>query len=122
MNKTIIINIICSLAAVTSNYLFKVIFDQKLSWNNNIYFFFRDIFKTLMSPLSIVAVIVFILSNLLWFYILSTQRFSFSFPLHVALVFVFSYFISNIFLNETFEIKNAFALFLIAIGILILAK
>tara|TARA_B100001093_G_C26799315_1_gene1002606 strand:+ start:1278 stop:1646 length:369 start_codon:yes stop_codon:yes gene_type:complete len=122
MNNFFIINILCSLTAVTSNYLFKTIFDQKLNWNNSIYIFLIDIFKTLMTPLSIIAVIVFISSNLIWFYILSTQKFSLSFPLHISLVFVFSYLISNIFLGEILEIKNVFALFLIGIGILILTK
>ena len=112
--STIYINILCALVTVISNTLIKYTLGDKLVWKGEPIAFFFDLLLNFKNPLLIVALLIFIVGNILWIFIISTQNFSFALPLQIGLVFLFNIVVSYFLFNEqlnTFSILGVIFIF-----------
>ena len=96
--STIYINILCALVTVISNTLIKYTLGDKLVWKGELIAFFFELISSFRNPLLIVALLIFIVGNILWIFIISTQNFSFALPLQIGLVFLFNLIVSFFYL------------------------
>lgn len=115
-----IINVICALLAVISTSLFKVLLVGKLNFNGNIYVLATQLTTILCMPLIWIALAMFAMSQVLWLYILSTQKLSIAYPLQLALTISSITIVAHFFFREPIHLKGVFALCLIFLGIALL--
>lgn len=69
-----------------------------------------------------VGVMIYLLSFLLWLWIVSFTELSVSYPIAVGITAVFVFVLSVVFLNEAYELKKIFALALVCVGIYLISS
>ena len=116
--KYIILSLICALSAISSNSIFKHIFDNKISFPMGISQFLELLLNSSRNPFFWIGILVFLSGNLLWIFILSNNNMSIVFPFQIALVFILSTLSGFIFFNEQLKLQSTFGIVLIFIGIL----
>jgi drug/metabolite transporter (DMT)-like permease len=119
--KLIYLNLICALLTVTTNTLFKYILKENLVWKDSVLTFALDLFYNFKNPLLVLTLFIFILTNSLWIFILSTQNLSFALPFQIALVFLISIAFSYFIFNEKFTFHYVVGLVFIIIGIILIS-
>ena len=119
--KLIFLNIICALLTVTTNALFKYILKENLVWKDSVLTFALDLFYNFKNPLLVLSLFIFILTNSLWIFILSTQNLSFALPFQIALVFLISIVFSYFIFNEKFTFQYLVGLIFVVIGIILIS-
>lgn len=117
----IYLNILCALLTVTTNTLFKYKLQGNLVWKDSVLTFALDLFYNFKNPLLILSLFIFILTNSLWIFILSTQNLSFALPFQIALVFLISIVFSYFIFNEKFTFQYLVGLIFVVIGIILIS-
>ena len=120
--STIYINILCAFVTVISNTLIKYSLSNKLVWKGEPIAFFFDLLLNFKNPLLIVALLIFIVGNILWIFIISTQNFSFALPLQIGLVFLFNIIVSYFLFNEQLNLFSILGMFFILSGVILVTK
>jgi drug/metabolite transporter (DMT)-like permease len=77
--------------------------------------------KLLLNPLILLGVLVYGLSTLLWFYILSRLPFSTAYPLN-SVAYAFSLFVGYFFFREEISLQKIFGTILILAGVFYITK
>ena len=117
------INIFCAALMVFSNTLLKLILkNSSVTWNGKLIDWLYQFVLLLKKPSMWCAIILFIFSNLLWVFILSTQKMSVVYPLQITLVFVFSTTVTYFIFDERMSYTGIIGLIIIISGILLLIK
>ena len=122
MLKSILINIACAAMAVLANSLLKQSLQGRLSWKGSVPALLWDSLTMLQYPLVWLGAAAFIAANLLWLFILATQRMSVAYPLQLSLVILFSFLISVVFFSETISFRGFAGLAFLLVGIVLIAK
>jgi len=117
----IYLNILCALLTVTTNTLFKYKLQGNLVWKDSVLTFALDLFYNFKNPLLVLSLFIFILTNSLWIFILSTQNLSFALPFQIALVFLISIVFSYFIFNEKFTFQYLVGLIFVVIGIILIS-
>lgn len=119
----ITINLFCAILMVLSNTLLKrLLSDSGIIWEGKIFQYLYQFILLLKKPLMWCAITAFISANLLWVFILSSQKMSIAYPLQITLLFVFSTIISFYVFEEKINHTGIIGLFSIIIGITLLIK
>lgn len=119
--QLIYLNILCALLTVTTNTIFKYTLKGKLVWKDSFLTFALDLLYNFKNPLLILSLFIFILTNALWVFILSTQNLSFALPFQIALVFITSALSSYIVFNEEFTFHYIIGIIFILLGIILIS-
>ena len=118
--KQFILNFLCAILAVSSTTIFKIVVSDRLIWKKNFLTFAQDLSIIAKIPGTWIASILFILSQILWLYILATQKLSIAYPLQLALTISLFTIVSFYFFKETIQLKQIIGLGLIFLGIALL--
>ena len=118
--KNFILNSLCAILAVASTSIFKIVLSNRLIWKRDFLTFANDLFIISKIPGTWIALILFILSQFIWLYILATQKLSIAYPLQLALTISLFTIVSCYFFKETINLKQITGLGLIFLGIAIL--
>lgn len=122
MIKSILINIACAAMAVLANALLKESLQGRLSWKGSVPALLWDSLTMLQYPLVWLGAAAFIAANLLWLFILATQRMSVAYPLQLALVILFSFLVSITFFSESISIRGCAGLAFLLVGIVLVVR
>ena len=118
--KYIIISFICALSAISSNSIFKYIICNKINQELNTSNFLNVLLNAIKFPIFWLGLIIFVLGNGLWLFILSNSKLSIAYPVQIALVFILSSLSGIIFFNESLKFNSIIGLLLTFSGITIL--
>ena len=122
MIKSIFINIACAAMAVLANAMLKHSLQGRLSWKGSVPTLLWDSLTMLQYPLVWLGAAAFITANLLWLFILATQRMSVAYPLQLSLVILISFLVSIVFFSESISIRGCAGLAFLLVGIALIAK
>jgi len=122
MFKSILINIACAALAVLANAVLKQSLQGRLSWKGSVPTLLWDSLTMLQYPLVWLGAVAFIAANLLWLFILATQRMSVAYPLQLSLVILISFLVSITFFSESISIRGFAGLAFLIVGIALIAK
>ena len=118
--KYIIISFICALSAISSNSIFKYIICNKINVKLNTSNFLNVLLNTIQFPIFWLGLIIFVLGNGLWLFILSNSKLSIAYPVQISLVFILSSLSGIIFFNESLKLNSIIGLLITFSGITIL--
>jgi len=118
--KYIIISFICALSAILSNSIFKYIICSKINLKINTSNFLNVLLNTIKFPIFWLGLIIFVLGNGLWLFILSNSKLSIAYPVQISLVFILSSFSGIIFFDESLKFNSIIGLLITFLGITIL--
>ena len=118
--KYIIISFICALSAISSNSIFKYIICNKINQELNTSNFLNVLLNAIKFPIFWLGLIIFVLGNGLWLFILSNSKLSIAYPVQIALVFILSSLSGIIFFNESLKLNSIIGLLITFSGISIL--
>ena len=117
------INFFCAILMVLSNTLLKrVLTDSGIIWEGKIFNLLHQFILLLKKPLMWYAITAFISSNLLWVFILSSQKMNIAYPLQITLVFALTTIVSLYIFEEKLNHSGIIGLVSIIIGIILLIK
>ena len=119
MNQ-LLVNLVCAALAVASSSVFKIVLSNRLTWKGSTNIFVNEILFIMRMYEFWLGLTLFILSQILWLYILATQKFSIAYPLQVALSIILFSTVAHCFFKETINFKQIIALCLIFLGITLL--
>jgi multidrug transporter EmrE-like cation transporter len=122
MIKSIFVNIACAAMAVLANAVLKYSLQGRLSWKGNVPALLRDSLAMLQYPLVWLGGAAFIAANLLWLFILATQRMSVAYPLQLSLVLLISFLVSIAFFSEGISFRGCAGLAFLLVGIILIAR
>jgi multidrug transporter EmrE-like cation transporter len=122
MLKSILINISCAALAVLANALLKQSLQGRLSWKGSVPTLLWDSLTMLQYPLVWLGAAAFIAANLLWLFILATQRMSVAYPLQLSLVILISFLVSISFFSESISVRSCAGLAFLLVGITLIAR
>ena len=122
MLKSILINIACAGMAVLANALLKHSLQGRLSWKGSVPTLLWDSLSMLKYPLVWIGAAAFITANLLWLFILATQRMSVAYPLQLSLVILISFLVSIAFFSESISIRGCAGLGFLLVGIALITR
>jgi multidrug transporter EmrE-like cation transporter len=108
---------------VLSNTLLKrVLTDSGIIWEGKIFNWLHQFILLLKKPLMWYAITAFISANLLWVFILSSQKMNIAYPLQITLVFALTTIVSLYIFEEKLNHSGIIGLVSIIIGIILLIK
>jgi len=117
------INFFCAILMVLSNTLLKrVLTDSGIIWEGKIFNWLHQFILLLKKPLMWYAITAFISANLLWVFILSSQKMNIAYPLQITLVFALTTIVSLYIFEEKLNHSGIIGLVSIIIGIILLIK
>ena len=113
----------CAILMVLSNTLLKrVLTDSGIIWEGKIFNWLHQFILLLKKPLMWYAITAFITANLLWVFILSSQKMNIAYPLQITLVFALTTIVSLYIFEEKLNHSGIIGLVSIIIGIILLIK
>ena len=113
----------CAILMVLSNTLLKrVLTDSGIIWEGKIFNWLHQFILLLKKPLMWYAITAFISANLLWVFILSSQKMNIAYPLQITLVFALTTIVSLYIFEEKLNHSGIIGLVSIIIGIILLIK
>ena len=83
--------------------------------------FFQDILQLVMEPLFVVGVVLYGVSSILWFAVISTEELNRSYPLLVSISFILVTVGATFFFQESLSIQKIVGVFVLLVGILMVA-
>jgi multidrug transporter EmrE-like cation transporter len=120
--KALLPNFLCAALAVASNGLLAHTLKGRISWRGSLITLLWDVFELLRSPLVWVGAMAFIACQLLWLFILSSQRMSVAYPLMISLVFLFSTLISIFIFSERLSLPGCIGLAFVVSGVILVSR
>ena len=122
ISNNILLNLACAITAIISNCLFKYSIEKNnFFWQGSILRLMEDLIRLLLLPSMWVGISFFILSNVLWIIIVSSQKMGLAYPLHIGLCFVFILLSSFFIFKENFMLSHFIGISLIVSGIIIIS-
>ena len=113
----------CAILMVLSNTLLKrVLTDSGIIWEGKIFNWLHQFILLLKKPLMWYAITAYISANLLWVFILSSQKMNIAYPLQITLVFALTTIVSLYIFEEKLNHSGIIGLVSIIIGIILLIK
>lgn len=122
MFKGIFINLSCAALAVTANALLKHALHGRIAWKSSVPTLFADAFGLLRYPLVWLGASAFVAANVLWLFILATQRMSVAYPMQLSLVFLFSSLTSILVFSEKVTLSGLLGLALVVAGVVMVSR
>jgi multidrug transporter EmrE-like cation transporter len=123
INNNILLNIVCAISVLISNSLFKYsIQKSNFTWNGNIVILIENLYRLMSLPTMWIGISFFILSNILWIIIVSSQKMVLAYPLHIGLCFILIILSSFIIFKEQFSLMHFIGITLIFSGIFIISS
>lgn len=118
--KYLLINIICASLAVFSASIFKFLITSRINLNSD----FKTLSADLLSILKFfefwLGLFLFILSQIIWLYIIASQKLSIAYPLQVGLSLILFSVVAHFIFKEEMNLKQTVALCIIFFGIILL--
>jgi multidrug transporter EmrE-like cation transporter len=122
MFKGIFINLSCAALAVIANALLKQALHGRIAWKGSVLTLFTDAFGLLRYPLVWLGAASFVAANVLWLFILATQRMSVAYPLQLSLVFLFATLASILVFSEKVTVPGMLGLALVVSGVVLVSR
>lgn len=122
MFNGIFINLGCAALAVIANALLKQALHGRIGWKGSVLTLFADAFGLLRYPLVWLGAAAFVGANVLWLFILATQRMSVAYPLQLSLVFLFSTLASILVFSEKVTVSGMLGLALVVSGVVLVSR
>ena len=118
--KFLLVNIVCASLAVLSASIFKFLITSRTNLNSD----FKTLFTNLLSILKFfefwLGLFLFFLSQIVWFYIIASQKLSIAYPLQVGLSLILFSIVAHFIFKEEMNLKQTVALCVIFFGIILL--
>lgn len=122
ISNNITLNLACAISVIISNCLFKYSIEKNnFFWKGNIVSLMEDLIRLFLLPSMWVGLSFFILSNVLWIIIVSSQKMGLAYPLHIGLCFIFIFLSSFFIFKEYFSFIHFIGISLIFSGIIIIS-
>lgn len=83
--------------------------------------FVRDMLRLVVEPVFLLGVFFYGLSSIIWFAVISTEELNRSYPLLVSLSFILVTAGATLFFQESFSLQKLVGVFVLLIGILLVA-
>ena len=102
--------------------LFRLALKDRLVWTGSILGFMKTCGAALAQPLFLVALVVFVMANALWLFVISSQKLSIAYPLQISLVIVLNTLTSFFVFSEKISPQGIVGLVLVLAGIFLTVR
>lgn len=117
------INLLCAILMVLSNTLLKhALTGSCIKWEGKLIDWICQIILLFKKPIMWCALSVFIGANIMWLFILSSQKMNIAYPLQITLLFIISTTFTMYFFGEKLNYSGAVGLVAILGGIFLLIR
>ena len=117
------INLVCAILMVLSNTLLKhSLTGSSIKWEGKLIDWICQIILLFKKPIMWCALSVFISANLMWLFILSSQKMNIAYPLQITLVFIISTTFTMYIFGEKLNYSGVLGLIAILGGIFLLIR
>jgi len=120
--KSFLTIVVCALMAAGSMAMFRVALHGKLSWDGDLFHFLRNLIGFLVVPQFLVAVSLFVMSNVIWMYVIATQKLSLAYPLQIGMAICFTGFIGHFAFAETIKPTGYIGYVLVIMGVFFVSR
>jgi len=120
--KSILLLLASASTAAASAAIVRYTLKDRFAWKGCISQLICDIFGLLTNLVFLAGLAVFVLANVLWLLVLSSQKLSVAYSVQIGLVMVFNAVISAFFFSEQLTTHGYFGLVLVIAGVTLIVR
>ena len=120
--KSFSLLLLSSSSAALSTALFRFALDGPFHWKGSVAVLLGDLIGLLGNFRFLVALLVFVLANVLWLLVLGSQKLSLAYPIQLGLVLAMNTAISCMVFRESITTAAWLGIVLVAIGVVLITR